>query len=73
MDKNLTPLNYMAKFLVACRLLFEQNLRNANTQRHNAADGRQRYTLHATFLLLLIFKVIKKSAPMQERIFSEKI
>ena len=59
MDKNLTPLNYMAKFIVACRLLFEQNLRNENTQRHNATDGMQRYNLHVTFLLLLICMVIK--------------
>ena len=63
----------MANFIVACILLFEQNLRNANTKRYNVADGKQRYNLHATFLLLLICKVIKKSAPMQERIFSEKI
>ena len=38
----------MANFIEVCRLLFEQNLRNENTQRHNATDGMQRYRLHAT-------------------------
>ena len=38
----------MANFIAACRLLFEQNLRNANTKRHNATDDIQRYNLHAT-------------------------
>ena len=63
----------MANFIAACRLLFEQNLRNANTKRHNVADGMHRCNLHATISPTLNLYGYKKSAPMQERIFSEKI
>ena len=53
----------MANFIEVCRLLFEQNLRNANTKRYNVADGMQRYNLHATISPTLNLYGYKKIRP----------